>query len=173
MTRSTVTRINAVCAVVIAFAASSGCARESRVEHAASIEDLIDKVRANPTIQRDALEQLLGTRLAEGAGTAAVDVYEASGVTLPDGRVDIDLRAARAGATTGGILNLGISGKCLKRSDVEKKYGPLTLSGVPRGRSTAEQLAFTRAEPWGRLSFGFAEANPDCLKTVTFDVDKR
>lgn len=172
MTRPTVTR-NAIVAVAVAFAASSGCAREKHVQQAASIEDLIDKVRANPTIERDAIERLLGTRLNVGAGTSAVDIYEAAGVALPDGRVDVDLRAAKPGATTGGLLNLGVSGACLKRGDVERKYGPLTLSGVPRGRSPNEQMAFSRTEPWGRLSFGFAEADPDCLKTVTFDVAKR
>ncbi|TRW16741.1 hypothetical protein [Glacieibacterium frigidum] len=143
------------------------------MQQAASIEDLIDKVRAGPTIERGAIERLLGTRLSEGEGTSAVDIYEASGVALPDGRVDIDLRAAKAGATTGGLLNLGISGACLKRGDVERKYGPLTLSGVPRGRSTEEPVSFSRDEPWGRLSFGFAQDNPDCVKTVTFDVEKR
>jgi hypothetical protein len=119
------------------------------------------------------IEQLLGTRLAEGAGTSAVDIYEASNVKLSDGQVSIDLRAAKPGATTGGLLNVGITGACLKRRDVERKYGPLALSGVPRGRSSEEQLAFSRSEPWGRLSFGFAEADPDCLRTVTFDVAKR
>ena len=139
---------------------------------AASIEDLIDKVRAAPKMERDVIERLIGTRLAEGAGTSAVDVYEANNVKLSDGKVDIDLRAAKPGATTAGLLNISISGACLKRPDVERKYGPFAISEVPRGRSPDEQMGFSRTEAWGRLSFGFAESNPDCVRTVTFDVAK-
>jgi hypothetical protein len=59
--------------------------------------------------------------------------------------------------------------RCIDRAATLQRYGPLQLSQSPRGGSLDEETSFTRAELWGKISFGFAERKPDCLSSVVFD----
>ena len=51
---------------------------------------------------------------------------------------------------------------------IATKYGNLTLTEAPRGRSPDEETKYEAKTGWGRLVFGFAERNPDCLSSVGF-----
>eukprot|EP01113_Clastostelium_recurvatum_P007325 TRINITY_DN13407_c0_g1_i1.p1 TRINITY_DN13407_c0_g1~~TRINITY_DN13407_c0_g1_i1.p1 ORF type:complete len:171 (-),score=26.88 TRINITY_DN13407_c0_g1_i1:51-563(-) len=80
------------------------------------------------------------------------------------------------GATAGPILNINIATPShppsLSRAEIQRRHGPLELSEVPRGRSLDEKTSFSRAEPWGRVSFGFTERDPDRLATITLATTK-
>lgn len=137
--------------------------------HPVSVYAVIDRLRDQPKLDRAAVEQALGTRLAGADGNAAFAFYEAKDIRAGDVTLSADYREPVAGgaATAGPLLNLSIASGCPARAEVEKRYGPLAVTGGPTGRSTAEETKLSRQLPWGRLTFGFAEKAPDCLSSVT------
>lgn len=137
--------------------------------HPVSVYAIIDRLRDQPRLDRAAVEQALGTRLASLDGNAAFAFYEAKGIRAGDATLSADYREPIAGgaATAGPLLNLSIVAGCPARAEVEKHYGPLAVAGGPTGRSTAEETKFSRPLSWGRLTFGFAEKAPNCLSSVT------
>jgi len=46
-------------------------------------------------------------------------------------------------------------------------------STYPRGQSWDEKRHYQTNRPWGRLSFGFKERQPDCLASITFIPKER
>lgn len=96
------------------------------------------------------------------------DGFFAGPVRLADG-VTIDeafLRLNKQEPRTRWGLVLRIGGACVPRTDVIRRHEGLEITGTPRGGSLDEETAWSRSEPWGRLSFGFAERDPDCLSSV-------
>lgn len=70
------------------------------------------------------------------------------------------------------LLNLTVAGKCVARSDVLARYPRLEVTNAPRRRFPNEETSYSRKELWGKVSFGFAERNPDCLSSVLFSGPK-
>jgi hypothetical protein len=141
-----------------------------------SIPAVVEAVRASPKLSKASVEQLLGVKLVTLPGNDAFNLYKGGAGKLDGMAVTaVDFREPKAGggATAGPLLNLKVAGKCLKRADLEAKYGKMKLTGSPRGRSLDEESSWSLIEPWGRLSFGFAERNPDCLSSVTFAIGER
>ncbi len=134
-----------------------------------TVFEIIDTLRSQPRLDRHAVERAIGTRLGTADGNASFAFYEAKGVKAGGTTVSVDFREPVAGgaATAGPMLNLSIGEGCPARAEIEKRYGPLTVSGGPTGRSTAEETKLSRQEPWGRLTFGFADRAPSCLSSVT------
>lgn len=95
--------------------------------------------------------------------------YTAGGVALDQGVVieKIDLRLRREPPDP-GFLVLTFAGTCVNKAEVMRRYGGLSLTEYPRGRSLDEEAHYSRSEPWGDLSFGFAERARDCLRSVVF-----
>jgi len=93
---------------------------------------------------------------------------EGGPVRLADGVVmeSIDLRVRPERASHPGFLGLRVAGTCIRLDVVRARYGTLSITDYPRGRSWDEVTSHTTIQPWGRLSFSFAERNPDCLSSV-------
>jgi len=53
----------------------------------------------------------------------------------------------------------------LKRTWPDIQLDP---SAYPRGQSWDEKRQYRTNRPWGQLSFGFKERQPDCLASITF-----
>ena len=157
--------------VTAASLASAACGNPAPMPAPASLADALDTLRRGGRIDRAHVEQAFGARLATtGETDGPFARFAARDVRVDGATVTIDLRepVAGRGATAGALLNLRIGGDCLARAAVEERYGPLAVSDLPRGRSLDETMGMSREEPWGRLTFGFAERAPDCLATVTF-----
>ena len=67
-----------------------------------------------------------------------------------------------------GFLALIVGGTCIGLDAVRARYGALTVTDRPRGRSWNEVTSYTTIQPWGELSFSFAQRNPDYLSSVAF-----
>ena len=134
------------------------------------LDGAIAALRGAARLDRAAVEGTFGTRLNTKDGNSSFAFYAADAVPLGAVTVSLDLRVPvpGGGATAGPLLNLRVVKGCPTRAAVEGRYGPLTPTGMPRGHSREELFSFSREEPWGRLSFGFAERAPDCLAFVTF-----
>lgn len=153
----------------IAFLATDACDSAKPVATPTSLTQALDQLRA-AGLTRANVERAFGARLAAGDANDAFAFYTAEGIAIGGVKVSLDWRepVAGGGATAGPLLNVRIGDGCPPRGDIERHYGPLEPTGVPRGRSPDETFSFSRDEPWGRLSFGFAERAPDCLALVTF-----
>ncbi len=118
------------------------------------------------------VETLLKTSLSEtdNTGNDVFQFYESPPVTLKDGVVirNIDLRIKRIGPHP-GFMVLEIKGQCITLDQIRRRYGPLEITEAPRGRSLDEETSHSAMQPWGKLSFGFAERNPDCLASIVFN----
>lgn len=118
------------------------------------------------------VETLLKTSLSEtdNTGNDVFQFYESPPVTLKDGVVirNVDLRIKRAGPHP-GFMVLEIEGQCVTLDQIRRRYGPLEITETPHGHSLDEETSHSVVRPWGKLSFGFAERNPDCLASIVFD----
>ena len=75
-----------------------------------------------------------------------------------------------AKTTSHAVLELG--GPCVPLEEVRGHYGDLQITDTPHGHSLDEKTSYTAYLPWGELSFGFAERNPDCLASIVFEPKK-
>ncbi len=80
----------------------------------------------------------------------------------------VSFRVSAKEPTEKWLLNLTAAGKCVARSDILARYPRLEITSAPRGRSLDEQTYYSSKESWGKVSFGFAERNPECLSSVLF-----
>lgn len=132
------------------------------------IQQLIDA----PYLSRSVVERLTGAKLSL-VSRDVFDFYEARNVKLKGATIDlIDYREpSRVGrAVRGPFFATTLGGACIHKSEIFSLYRHLAITDVPRGHSLDEETAFSKAEPWGRVSFGFSERSPDCLKSVVFAV---
>jgi hypothetical protein len=162
--------------LVIGFAPAAGCAKENIVQNSTkSIESLIEKLRQSKSFDQAAVEDAIGRKLVPASENSSFSFFEAKDIPFGEQTISlVDYRSpVSTSATAGPLLNLTLAGSCLKKSAIEARYGPLSVTNAPRGRSLDEELGLSRVEPWGTLSFGFAERNPDCLSSITFSVGER
>jgi hypothetical protein len=167
-----------VCALLFCFA---GCAARSPEPDAMndrtpSLWDILGVLEMQAPFAAPAVAQALGAKLQERVehGNPLFHFYRTDALRLHDGVVlsDLDLRI-RKGSTAPGFLVLTIGGSCVARAALQARFGNLAIMDVPHGHSREEQTVFSAARPWGRLSFGFRERDPDCLATVVFDTEAR
>lgn len=121
------------------------------------------------------IEGLLPVTLVERKtfGSDINQFFKSDPVLLNDGSVilNIDLRLKRHGFDP-GFLVLELGGTCVPLEEVRGHYGDLQITDTPHGHSLDEKTSYTAYLPWGELSFGFAERNPDCLASVVFEPKK-
>lgn len=123
------------------------------------------------------VETVLSTHLIEKPGDYfGKDVsqyFKSVPVELDDGVLisNVDLRVKRTGEDP-GFMVLEIEGACVTLKQVRSHYSTLTITGSPRGRSLDDATSHSTEFPWGKLSFGFAERNPECLAWIAFDPKK-
>lgn len=107
--------------------------------------------------------------LREKGSNAYNDMYEGGPVHLK-GEVEIesiDLRVSKDKANS-RMMVLKLAGNCVRKADVLGRNHDLAITDHPRGRSLDEETSYSVEKPWGKLSFGFAERSPDCLRSVVF-----
>lgn len=117
------------------------------------------------------VEAFLGVALRETEqSNPHFQFFDGPEVALDQGVViaALDLRIKRKGGHS-GFLVLELAGPCITLPQVRSYYHQLELTQIPRGRSLDETTVHSAMLPWGKLSFGFREKNPDCLAMVVFD----
>lgn len=157
------------------IAAVAGCAALLPLAaHAGPIDGvaaIVARLQGLGSLDRASVERSFGIRLAaQASGNPYFDVWRGRGTAAGGVTVSgLELREPKAGAGATGraFVALTLGGGCASRREVEQRFGPLAQSGVPRGRSLDEQTMLSRQERIGRLLFGFAERNRDCLRSIT------
>jgi hypothetical protein len=118
------------------------------------------------------IEGLLSTVLTEtdNTGNDVFQFYKSRRIELGGGVEisNVDLRIKRNGPHP-GFMVWDISGTCIKLAQVRSHYGEMQITDMPRGHSLDEETSYSTMRTWGKLSFGFAERNPDCLASIAFD----
>lgn len=140
----------------------------------AAIDRIVGQVRSHGRIDRGAVERMLGTPLRPSSSTGSFAISRATDVHAGPLTLAVELREPipGSGATAGPLLIVDIVSGCPARAEVAARFQPWILSDTPRGRSPDEETSWSREEPWGKLSFGFPDAHPDCLRTVSFHVKR-
>jgi hypothetical protein len=158
---------------IVALISTESCQAEDMTNTLASnLYGLIDMFVATPPIDHSVVERAAGVHLLL-ASSGVFDDYIARDVKVGGTTIDlIDYRepSGGGGPKRGPMLALKLGGRCVEREALLLHYEGLAISDVPRGRSPNEQTYYARQEPWGTLSFGFAEHSPDCLRTIVFSV---
>lgn len=117
------------------------------------------------------VEHTLGAKLSErdNAPNNLYHLYGSEPVALADGVVvsNVDLRIKIVGPHP-GFMVLNIAGACVTIEQVRSHYSALTITDTPRGHSINDVTSYTSEQPWGKVSFSFAERNPKCLSSVAF-----
>jgi hypothetical protein len=84
----------------------------------------------------------------------------------------LEFRVSKKDPVNKWMLWLLLAGRCAERAEVLARYADLKITQSPRGGSLDEETKWSRQEPWGRLSFGFAERDFNCLRSVVFGGPK-
>jgi hypothetical protein len=132
---------------------------------------VVDYLPTRLPFKKESIEKALGIVLLPKGASGDVFAFFAGGPVLLQGErqiENVDLRV-RNEQPHPGFLALSLSGACVSRKEVLERSKGLAISATPRGRSLDEQTYWSKQESWGKLSFGFAERNPDCLRSVVFD----
>lgn len=134
------------------------------------IWQLIGALTKDAQLSRGVVETLLGTRLTEKRRSTYTVFFEAGNVSLADGIVldKIDFRQSTEQAAP-GFLVLETRGTCIPLEQVKNHYQHLEITGIPRGHSLDEATSHTAVTGWGKISFGFAERNPNCLAWIAIE----
>jgi len=131
---------------------------------------LIERLGAHPSLLPGKLKQVLPTDFSKHRRSAYTSFYDGGPLYLAD-QINIeviDLRV-RLMNEAQGLIALEIAGVCVTLEQVRAHYPDLVFTDIPRGRSLDEKTYWTTYLPWGELSFGFKERNPDCLASVVID----
>ena len=72
------------------------------------------------------------------------------------------------------LLTFKISGECIKLNELKLHYPELTATNIPRGDSLDEETSYStsKSESHLKLVFGFSERNPNCLRSIVFNMDE-
>jgi hypothetical protein len=136
-----------------------------------SVQNLLGQIRPAAPFTLSSIADIFNTRLSEKNRNQYFAFFEADN-SVSDGGLKIekvDFRVRIDGDPHPGFLVVRIGDACVKKSDVLNFYDKLTISEIPRGRSLNEETHYSLNDEWGKVSFGFAEKNPDCLSSIVFD----
>ncbi|WP_035058456.1 hypothetical protein [Andreprevotia chitinilytica] len=92
--------------------------------------------------------------------------YEFPPIHLAGGAMITPGRIAMNGNRLEIFGNFKISGICIIREDIMQQYGQLPLTGWPKLGVPVSETNYTATFANSAIDFGFAEKNPDCLRTV-------
>jgi hypothetical protein len=135
-----------------------------------SLNNVIGKLQAQGRFTSARVAELFNTKLVETSHNEYFAFLEGTNARFDVLQIDkVDLRLRLDGEPHAGFLVLRIANPCIKKGDIMSQYTKLTLSSAPRGRSDDEETSYVRDDAWGRISFGFAENNPECLASVALD----
>jgi len=134
---------------------------------------LVDRLIATPPVDHETADRLTGARL-ELDFSGYLDDYSAQDVQAGGG-LTIDSILYREpvpgrGSQAGPLLLMEPGGACVTQSEVMARYPGLAAAGDAIAHSAREQTYYSRAEPWGKLAFGFPGPAGHCLKSVSFTM---
>lgn len=133
----------------------------------------VDRLVERMPLSKERVEALFNTTLREKRRTANTLHLEGQDIELAQGSwiSKIDLRLGFDYGDPGfAVLNIG--GGCVTLDHVRERYADLKITGIPRGDSQDEETVHSTTTPWGVLSFGFSERDPNCLSSVILDPKK-
>jgi hypothetical protein len=91
---------------------------------------------------------------------------------IPTIRDRVDFSTRNKDNLAPGRLILRMGGNCTDLNDVKKHYPDISITNHPHGRSVNEETVYTAMLLVGKLNFGFAESNPQCLSSVSLWPNK-
>jgi len=132
--------------------------------------NLIESFSQQVPFTKEKIENILSASLFEREGNELIISFDGKDIQLADQVAirNIELRK-NINRPTPGFLVIDIDGKCISLQQVQSHYDRLEISEIPRGQSLDEATTYTASLPWGTLSFGFKESNPQCLSWVVLD----
>ena len=132
---------------------------------------LITALEQQMPISAARIEAVMGVSLVETERYNSFVIMTAEGPTLADGlavtALNLMLRNTMEFDEKSGF-GMELSGACMSRDEVSRRYSDLELTQHPRGRSLEETAVWSIHRPWGVLSFAFKQDRPDCLFRVSF-----
>lgn len=119
------------------------------------------------------VEMLFATTLSEKRRSTHTLFLEGGDVPLAQASriAKIDLRLGFEAGDL-GFMVLSLDGACISLDQVRRHFEDLQITEAPRGRSMDEETSYSVMMPWGKLSFGFAQRNPNCLASIVFNPQK-
>jgi len=130
---------------------------------------LIEALIEHPSYTLDTIEQVLPIEFSKNGDNGSFAFHEGGPFGLLDQvvvkKATLAIRHASGESRLIG-LNLDPSGTCVTLDDVRAHYPNIEIIGGPRGHSLDEKTHWAVEYSWGRLSFGFKEANRRCLASV-------
>jgi len=137
-----------------------------------SLWQLIGTLGNHPSLLPDKIKQVLPIEFVTRNNNGYFSSYDGGRLLLLD-KIDIAavlLRVRNENEARGMVsLYLDPSGACITPDDVHGHFPDVVITDHPRGHSLDEQTYWSIQQPWGELSFGFKERNPDCLASVVLD----
>lgn len=132
----------------------------------------IDGVIALAPFEKKKVEAFLNTPLKEGSpeSNEFFEFWRGAKIDLKDGISisKIDLRLAKS-KNHPGFMVIDLGGACVSIAALRSHYDGLEIVESPRGQSLQESTWHRKSWGWGSVSFGFREANPNCLSQVAFN----
>ncbi|WP_035058444.1 hypothetical protein [Andreprevotia chitinilytica] len=86
-------------------------------------------------------------------------------IALPGGAIIQQGNVVSDGNRVEIFGNFEISGVCITREDVWQRYGKLPITGWPMPGIPMSKTYYTATFADSAIDFGFAEKNPDCLRS--------
>lgn len=158
---------------VIAAGACALHAAPAKKDNVADVDlwTLLNDLPSRMPLDPEQVQGVFGVALGHVSANEYVDFFEGGPAHLANG-VDVeslDLRVHKH-QPLHRLLVLSLAGRCVERSAVLSRYVGLQISDHPRDTFPDRETYWSTQLPWGKLSFGFAQGNPDCLRTVVFDT---
>lgn len=132
-----------------------------------TIWKIIDLISQQTPFTKEKIENATGGFLSNKTEDGPVTSFTGDNVPLADDifiqKVELRQNSNRPGS---GLVLLDVSGRCISVEQLKTKYKMLEITEFPRGRSLDETTTYTSHFPWGAISFGFKEKNPECLSWI-------
>jgi len=150
------------------------CASELQMRTSINLQQttlwqLIEALIEHPSYTLDTIGQVLPIEFSERGDNGYSSFHEGGPFRLLDQvvvkKATLAIRHASGESRLIG-LDLDPSGTCVTLDDVHVYYPNTRIIGTPRGHSLDEETFWAVRYSWGRVAFGFKEANRRCLASV-------
>ncbi len=153
-----------------------GCTQANKLQDEAvntpmTLWQLITALEQQMPISAAKIEAVMGISLVETERYSSFVLMAAKGPMLADGLAVTTLTLRLRNTMVfdeKSSFGMELTGTCILRDEISRRYGDLRLVQYPRGRSPEETAIWAIQRPWGDLSFAFKQDRPDCLFAVSF-----
>lgn len=156
----------------IAIAASAACSDHTPVSQTERLSSFIEQLQRSPPASVADAEKMLRVRLKLVVDGPHIRAYEANDVTIfgiPADYIEYRISLANGNPT---MFLVKIQDVCLGGAEILSTYGPMSIVAHPSPHALYSEVKYGRDEEWGRMSFGFDQIRPDCLRSVTTFVNR-